>query len=103
MPLTDLMTELTPYVRTYFWLTVLHIRTIANPSAVKTGVADLDSTRWKNPVPDPFIFILVRIRILLIVPKFTAYLYCIYLSILQIYTYADAVKICGTFWDTRYV
>ena len=37
---------------------------------------------------------------LLSVPKFTAYLYCICLSIPEIYTIA--VQICGKFWDTQY-
>ena len=34
--------------------------------------------------------------------KFTANLYCICLSIPQEYTEADAVQICGKFWDTQY-
>ena len=37
------------------------------------------------------------------VPKFTANLYCICLSIQQIYTSADAVQICGKFWVTQYL
>ena len=37
---------------------------------------------------------------LLSVPKVTANVYCICLSILQIHTNADAVHICGYFWDT---
>ena len=40
---------------------------------------------------------------LLSVPKFTANLYCICWSITQIYTSADAVQICGNFWDTQYI
>ena len=40
---------------------------------------------------------------LLSVPKFTANLYCICLSIPQIYTLANAVQVCGTFWDTQYL
>ena len=39
---------------------------------------------------------------ILSVPKFTANLYCICLSITQIYTSADAVQISGKFWDTQY-
>ena len=35
------------------------------------------------------------------VPKFTANLYCIYLSIDLRYTKADAMQICGIFWDTQ--
>ena len=35
--------------------------------------------------------------------KFTANQYCICLSIPQIYTKADAVQTCGTFWDTPYM
>ena len=34
------------------------------------------------------------------VPKFTANQYCISLNIY--YTLADAVQICGNFWDTQY-
>ena len=37
------------------------------------------------------------------VPKFTANLYCICLSKPQIYTKAEAVQICGRFWDTQYI
>ena len=37
------------------------------------------------------------------VPKFIENLYCICLSIPQIYTKADAVQICGRFWDTQYI
>jgi len=37
------------------------------------------------------------------VPKYTANLYCICLCIPQIYIKADAVKICGKFWDTQYL
>ena len=40
-------------------------------------------------------------RTVLSVPKFNANLYCICMSIPQIYTYADAVQICGQFWDTQ--
>ena len=36
---------------------------------------------------------------LLSVPKFTATLYCICLSINLLYTKADGVQICGKFWD----
>ena len=41
---------------------------------------------------------------ILSVPKFTAKLYCICLSIPQIYTilYADAIQIRGKFWQTQY-
>ena len=35
------------------------------------------------------------------VPKFTANLYSICLSIDLRYTLADPVKICGNFWDTQ--
>ena len=34
--------------------------------------------------------------------KFTVNLYCICLSIDSCYTEADAVQICGNFWDTQY-
>ena len=40
---------------------------------------------------------------LLSVPKFTNNMYCICLSIPQIYTKADAVQICGKFRDTQYI
>ena len=39
---------------------------------------------------------------LLSVPKCSANLYCICLSLPQIHTEADAVQICGKFWDTQY-
>ena len=35
------------------------------------------------------------------VTKFTANLYCICLGIALRYTHADAVQICGNFWDTQ--
>ena len=38
---------------------------------------------------------------ILSVPKFTANLYCICLSVPQIYTQADVAQICGKFWDTQ--
>ena len=41
-------------------------------------------------------------RDILSVPKCTANQYCICLSIPQINTYADAVQLCGKFWDTQY-
>ena len=43
--------------------------------------------------------------IILSVQKFTEKLYCFCLSISipHIYTEADAVQICGKFWDTQYV
>ena len=37
------------------------------------------------------------------VPKFTANLYCICLSLYLRYTSADAVQIGGKFWDTQYI
>ena len=37
------------------------------------------------------------------VPKLTANMYSICLSIPKIYTKADAVQFCGKFWDTQYV
>ena len=40
---------------------------------------------------------------LLSIPKFTENLYCICISMPQILTEADAVQICGKFWDTQYV
>ena len=43
------------------------------------------------------------IRYVLSVPKVTANMYCICLSINLQYTSADAVQICGTFWDTLYL
>ena len=46
---------------------------------------------------------LVKHTLILSVPKFTANLYCICLSVPQIYTEADAVQICGEFWDTQYI
>jgi len=39
---------------------------------------------------------------ILSVPKLSANLYCICLSIDFMYTEADAVQICGIFWDTQY-
>ena len=39
---------------------------------------------------------------LLSVSKFTAKLYCICLSSDLRFTWADAVQICGKFWDTQY-
>ena len=42
------------------------------------------------------------ILLILSVPKFTANLYCNCLSINLRYTQADAVQICGKFWDTQY-
>ena len=41
--------------------------------------------------------------LVLSVPKFSANMYCICLSIPQIYTSADAVQICGKLWDTQYI
>ena len=40
-------------------------------------------------------------ELLLSVPKFTANLFCIRLSIDLQFTYTDAVEICGKFWDTQ--
>ena len=41
-------------------------------------------------------------KCILSVPSFTANLYCIYLDIDVRYTLADAVQICGDFWNTQY-
>ena len=41
--------------------------------------------------------------VLLSDPEFTANVYCICLSIDVRYTQADAVQICGYFWDTQYL
>ena len=45
---------------------------------------------------------IVAIKLLLSVPKCTANMYCICLSIDLWYTKADVVQICGKFWDTQY-
>ena len=39
---------------------------------------------------------------LLSVPKCTANLYCICLAKDLRYTQADAIQVCGKFWDTQY-
>ena len=55
----------------------------------------------ENLVSEYFEIIYIHFYVLSF-PKVTANLYCICLSILQIYTKADAVHICGNFWDTQY-
>ena len=47
--------------------------------------------------------ILGKLVYILSVPKFIAHLYCICLSINLRNTYANAVQICGKFWDIQYI
>ena len=57
---------------------------------------------WKGIMSRVFLMHTMRTMYILCVPKFTANMYCVCLSIPQIYTKADTVQIYGKFWDTQY-
>ena len=55
---------------------------------------------WDKVSTDLSVFLVWRlVPVLVSAPKFTVDLYCICIDLR--YTYADAVHICGKFWNTQ--